>query len=105
MTVLRTIALAGLATVVMGWAAACSDDDSTASPCDGVICSGHGHCVDDSGEAVCYCDAGYAGTDCELCADGYHREASLCVPDATVDPLFGTPSVDGTITEEEDLSD
>ncbi|MBW2701877.1 MAG: hypothetical protein JRF33_13760 [Deltaproteobacteria bacterium] len=37
----------------------------------GLVCAAHSHCEDNSGEAQCVCDAGYAEPDCVACAEGY----------------------------------
>ncbi len=40
------------------------------SPCDGIGCSGHGHCIDGGGAAVCVCDPGYYhGASLQECVD------------------------------------
>ena len=47
-----------------------NDQDGTCRPsCTNVVmdCSGHGHCSDISGYAVCMCDDGFAGVDCSQC--------------------------------------
>jgi hypothetical protein len=36
-----------------------------------LTCSGHGSCSDQSGKAACVCQTGYAGANCEICANGY----------------------------------
>ena len=70
------IVVLALAAVVVG--AACGDD-SAASPCEGSApCGGHGVCSDSTGEAVCTCDAGYAGDRCEGCEDGYQQSGDSC---------------------------
>ncbi len=38
-----------------------------------LTCSDRGSCSDTSGTAICVCDEGYDGQDCELCDDGYVR--------------------------------
>ncbi|MBN2496239.1 MAG: hypothetical protein JXR96_16725, partial [Deltaproteobacteria bacterium] len=45
----------------------CLADES----CAGVTCSGHGTCYMQGGVALCACDAGYTGSDCEGCYPGY----------------------------------
>jgi len=49
---------------LMVFAVACS---KKTSPCDGVICSGHGTCDDSSGRANCICDDGYVPTGTNEC--------------------------------------
>ncbi|MCK9459148.1 MAG: hypothetical protein M0R80_05875 [Proteobacteria bacterium] len=45
-------------------------------------CSGHGTCEDASGVVLCDCEAGYVGTYCEGCDDGYHFNGEgNCVAD------------------------
>ncbi len=53
-------------------------------PCQPGACSGHGTCDGSSGQAVCTCDAGYAGPACADCAPGHSRDptSGLCVEDA-----------------------
>jgi hypothetical protein len=46
-------------------------DRLDATSCDGVTCSGHGHCEMQPDGPVCICDPGYAGFDCGECAPGY----------------------------------
>jgi len=41
--------------------------------CTGVVCSSHGTCRVEAGNAVCACARGYAGAECERCAVGYER--------------------------------
>ena len=49
-----------------------SDGDGICAPsCDGMDCSGHGTCSDGSGVALCICDEGYRGSQCEDCSSGY----------------------------------
>ncbi len=43
--------------------------------CAGRTCSGHGTCVVSARDAICGCDPGYAGADCEQCAPNYERDA------------------------------
>lgn len=45
-------------------------------------CSSGGVCNDDDGVAVCVCDPGYAGSQCEVCYPGYHDDGDgVCVLD------------------------
>ena len=44
-------------------------------------CSGHGTCDDSTGVAVCSCNEGYTGDECEACAGGYHDEQGVCIKD------------------------
>lgn len=44
-------------------------------------CSSHGACNDTTGLVSCECDAGFAGDDCSVCANGYHMESGNCVVD------------------------
>ncbi len=51
-----------------------NDEDGVCSPnCANasVNCYNHGQCLDDSGQAVCECDTGYAGGDCRGCDSQY----------------------------------
>jgi Notch-like protein len=45
-------------------------------------CSGHGTCSDTTGTAVCGCDQGYDGVNCESCATGYqdNDQNGACAP-------------------------
>lgn len=57
-----------------------SDGDCvTSETCADVTCSGRATCDDSSGTAICVCDAGWTGTDCDECATGYVMEAGECV--------------------------
>ena len=64
---------------------ACSDGNGNGEqdPCEGVLCSGFGECIVESGAAACQCDSGYhaEGLECVLdpvdCAD----VDILCVDD------------------------
>ncbi|HRE91911.1 MAG TPA: hypothetical protein PK095_22520, partial [Myxococcota bacterium] len=49
----------------------------------GVSCGDHGACADGSGAAMCVCETGYAGANCETCAAGYqdHDNDGVCAPD------------------------
>lgn len=38
-----------------------------------------GQCVKSAGRGVCRCDAGYDGTYCQLCAEGYAPQGLRCV--------------------------
>ena len=48
----------------------------------GLGCSGHSHCDDSGGAALCVCDDGYTGADCDTCAGGYqdHDGNGTCRP-------------------------
>ncbi len=49
-----------------------NDGDGTCLPdCTTQDCSGHGTCDDSGGTAVCACDVGYTGAECDTCAAGY----------------------------------
>ncbi len=39
----------------------------------------HGKCVEKNGAAWCQCEDGYAGTYCEICAEGYEPDGLECV--------------------------
>jgi hypothetical protein len=67
-TAIRTLAPAALLVLV---SSACGGGGKGGETCDGVTCSGHGTCEVVDGEAVCVCDAAYAGEACEACANGY----------------------------------
>ncbi|RJO68566.1 MAG: hypothetical protein C4523_07415 [Myxococcales bacterium] len=55
----------------------CVEDTS----CDPVTtCSSHGACTGNGLE--CACEAGYAGANCNICAEGYVAQDDVCVPDA-----------------------
>lgn len=59
------------------------DHDGTCAPsCTVSRCRGRGTCSDATGTASCACAAGYAGDDCERCADGYQDENQdgVCLP-------------------------
>jgi hypothetical protein len=45
-----------------------ADGDSDGDPCDGVDCTGLGHCLSDGARAICICD------------EGYHAEGLSCLP-------------------------
>jgi hypothetical protein len=52
--------------------------------CSANSCSGHGSCDDTSGQVVCTCATGYAGTHCENCTTGYVQwpaSGGVCVDD------------------------
>ncbi len=53
---------------------ACSGGTS-ADPCEGNTCSGHGTCSVDNDQAICNCDEGYTG---DLCADTDPCEGITC---------------------------
>lgn len=46
----------------------CSSEDEAGNGCDGVACSGHGHCVEVGGQATCECDTGFVAQGLE-CVD------------------------------------
>ncbi|MBW2699779.1 MAG: pre-peptidase C-terminal domain-containing protein [Deltaproteobacteria bacterium] len=46
---------------------ACMPDCATAA----LSCDGYSHCEDSTGEALCACDEGYQGENCDTCAPGY----------------------------------
>jgi len=62
-------------------------------------CGQHSQCKDSSGSAVCDCDLGYAGDECQNCATGFHLEGDVCLPDSA---WCGNGHVEGY--EECDLS-
>jgi hypothetical protein len=39
-------------------------------------CGAHGQCDDRSGTVACMCDSGYEGARCQLCIEGYQRNAT-----------------------------
>lgn len=45
-----------------------------------IDCGEHGQCFDSSGTAACQCELGYAGFECDGCADGFRPEGDRCVP-------------------------
>ena len=48
------------------------------------LCGIRGTCDDSSGEAICTCDQGYAGTKCLYCATGYkENEDGDCGPNGS----------------------
>ena len=47
--------------------------------CSGRTCSGRGTCVVDGPDAICACDAGYSGDDCQTCAPNYEPIGGRCV--------------------------
>ena len=55
----------------------CSPDCTTA----GLSCPTNAHCDDSTGTAVCVCDTGWRGDDCDECDAGYHDESGACVLD------------------------
>ncbi|MBU1238342.1 hypothetical protein KKF84_01875 [Myxococcota bacterium] len=81
--------------------AGCDDDSSNngTGACDGYDC-GHGDCNETDGIAFCTCDTGYTGVHCTSCDTGYIPSGDECI-EASNDPLYGTPNIDGTITEAE----
>ena len=61
------------------------DDPCVPDPCD------HGACGNSTGEAVCDCDTGYAGTLCDTCAVGYRLNGDdECVEDLCFGITCGT---------------
>jgi hypothetical protein len=67
-------------------------------------CGAHGTCVVNAGIKSCQCATGWAGTTCETCAAGYHRDATgLCVADtaceATTCSGHGTCEVLGGVPQ------
>lgn len=62
-------------------------------PCDGVVCGAHGACQDDTGTAVCVCDAGYeTPSDCEAgdCVCGRQSCAASCATCSAATPSLCT---------------
>ena len=60
-----------------------NDECVPVEECSPDFCLEHGTCVDDTGVAVCSCENGYTGNQCEGCADNFHREAEVCLPNET----------------------
>lgn len=54
--------------VLTGLTGACGDDPPP-DPCDGVTCSDHGYCFEESSSPMCHCNS------------GYHPRGLSCVPD------------------------
>ncbi len=54
----------------------CEKDCSTAN----LNCQNPKICNDKSGTAICDCKTGFAGTNCDECASGFHKNGSDCVP-------------------------
>lgn len=50
----------------------CTLDDSCLSN----TCAGHGACTANAGTTSCACTTEYSGANCELCANGYHRNGA-----------------------------
>ena len=67
------LSMAALSLVVLGLS--CGDEGNDLNPCDGVVCSGHGTCVEAGANATCDCD------------DDYHADGLECIADA--DPCDG----------------
>ncbi len=65
------LALVAATSVLMG----CSNGDD--GPCAGLNCGDHGTC--DTSTDTCKCDANYAGSQCDFCADGYHDVGGQCM--------------------------
>src|SRR5690606_8025987 len=68
-----------------------NDEDGTCEP-DCALASlpcVMGTCDDSSGTAVCACETGYAGSQCDMCADGYqdNDEDGTCAPTCTLADL------------------
>lgn len=58
-------------------------------------CSTHGTCTAGTSSVSCACDTGYAGTSCQNCASGFHRDAAgACVADESC--TANDPCVNGT---------
>ena len=56
----------------------CVEDET----CDDHGCSGHGTCDASTGVAICTCDDGYRGDECDECYPGYHdQDDGTCVRD------------------------
>ncbi len=55
---------------------------SNTDPCAGIDCAWHGSC--DAG--TCTCFAGYTGSNCAACAQGYEPQGSACVASSTPYP-------------------
>ncbi len=65
--------------------------------CADLDCGAHGTCQEDPAGAFCVCESGYQGIRCDQCAPGYEWQNNACV--VIDDPFFGTPVIDGVITE------
>ncbi len=74
--------------LAIAWAlCACGDDEPperVEARCASVACGDHGSC--DETDGTCVCEAGWAGTGCDACADGYHEQAGSCVADERCTP-------------------
>ncbi len=67
-----------------------NDGDGSCLPdCSAQDCSGHGTCDDSGGAAVCACDVGYSGAECDNCAVGYQDNDGdgSCLPDCVTSGL------------------
>jgi len=59
-----------------------SDACVVVQQCTATPCSTHGACDDSSGLAICSCEAGFDGDECQQCAAGFHADgAGGCVLD------------------------
>jgi len=54
--------------------------------CDASSCGGRGECSIVGGRVSCVCDAGYAGDDCEACAEGFHDDGDGGCTDSELRP-------------------
>ncbi len=74
-----------------------NDGNGTCMPdCSTQDCNGHGTCDDSGGTAVCGCDVGYVGAECDTCEVGYQDNDGngTCLPDCSAQDCSGHGTCD-----------
>lgn len=69
-----------------------NDGDGTCRPaCSASTCSGHGTCVDTTGQTACTCATGFTGSSCSTCAAGFQDNDGngSCAPACTTSTCSG----------------